>query len=81
MKDVTEKYIDMIDSFSCDFNIAISEPYKIDEIKTLILTANKRLFNDIDLLSKLSFELRHNHLKVVEEVKENEDHDKSANEG
>ena len=66
-KDVTAKYGGMIEAFECDFNVYEIEKY-ITEQGTIKFEfpASKRLFDDIELLRELSFNLRHNKCKIVE---------------
>lgn len=70
MKDVTSRYLDMLNSFSCDFSLACDKEssftlfdlqYAIDEKSNFIL------LNDIRLLIELSFNLRNGFIKIVEE--------------
>ena len=74
-KDVTQKYIDMIDSFECDFSCAKDRgdffslslsllQYQLDT------NSNPKLDKDIELLKELSFGLRHGLLKIKEENNE-----------
>ena len=74
-KDVTNEYYDMINSFSADNTIKVAEiqDNKIafgksyfEVEKELIKNKNQRLMNDIELLEKLEFGLRHEYLKIVE---------------
>ena len=69
--DVTNKYLDMIHSFECDFDLAKDREsgFKITELQELIDDNNEVLMKDIFLLEELSFGLRHNQIKIVE-VKE-----------
>lgn len=63
MKDVTDKYINMIHSFECDFVLAICKDNDFDfEDKS-----NYILLRDIELLQELSFNLRHRKIKLIEE--------------
>lgn len=69
MKDVTNKYIFMIDSFSCDFNLAADDDsdFSLEEMQEQIENnLNLRLSNDIELLSELSFNLRHGYVKILD---------------
>lgn len=66
--DVTERYIDMIHAFECDFSLALDRDsdFSLIELQTQIdEKSNPRLFHDINLLEELSFDLRHNNLRIV----------------
>lgn len=66
--DLTEKYINMIDAFECDFSLALDKEsdFELNEIQEQIDSkTNLRLLNDIALLKELSFNLRHNKLKII----------------
>lgn len=67
MKDMTEKYMYMVQSFECDMTLARDgkHPLELD-------FNNERVLKDINLLEELSFELRHGNAKIVQ-VKEDED--------
>lgn len=68
MKDVTEKYANMLEAFECDFDLVINESvYKLSELQELIKLKDERLLKDIDLLKELSFNLRHNKARIYEE--------------
>ena len=68
--DVTAKYGNMIEAFECDFNVyQLHEGIKEDEPITFTFPISEKLFNDIELLRELSFNLRHGKAKIVE-VKE-----------
>ena len=58
----TNKYTNMIESFECDFNLAIDKNKKSIELN---LSNNKRLLQDIKLLQELSFLLRYNKAKII----------------
>ena len=68
-KDVTYKYLNMLDSFSCDFSLAADKNYYFDlnELQEQINNnSNLAFIQDIKLLEELSFKLRHNKLKIFE---------------
>lgn len=65
MKDITSKYIDMIDSFDCDFQLAKDRKFTLKSIQILINMKNKQIIKDIKLLNELSFMLRHKQAKIV----------------
>lgn len=59
------KYAEMIDRFACDFELELDEPDKFN-ISKLIQIKDKKLLEDIELLKKLSFDLRYNKIKFEE---------------
>ena len=68
MKNVTNKYLDMIDAFSCDFNLAKeNDRESIPILQELINNKDERLLKDIDLLVELSYQLRHCKVKIIEQ--------------
>lgn len=64
IKDYTEEFIDMIEAFECDFNILLEENEHSEEL-ILKLPRSERLIRDVDLLQKLSFNLRHDIYKII----------------
>lgn len=66
--DKTDRYVDMIEAFECDFSLAKENNphYQISKLQTMIEDKDKGLMKDIDLLSELSFNLRHGKAKIVE---------------
>lgn len=69
MKDITEKYVHMIEAFECDFSLAIDKDSDFDlgELQQQINEkSNYILLRDICLLEELSFNLRHNKFKIFE---------------
>lgn len=66
--DRTDKYMDMIEAFECDFSLAKenNSRYQISKLQTMIEDKDEGLMKDIDLLSELSFNLRHGKAKIVE---------------
>lgn len=67
--DVTSKYLDMIDSFECDFVLAgdVSCDFDLSELQEQIYNnSNLKLIHDIELLQELSFNLRHGVVKIVQ---------------
>ena len=66
MKDVTNKYKDMIIAFECDMNLAMSGS-DLTYINKLIKDKDDRLMKDIELIQELSFNLRHERAKILEE--------------
>lgn len=68
MKDITEKYVHMIEAFECDFSLAIDKDSNFDlgELQQQINEkSNYILLRDICLLKELSFNLRHNKFKIL----------------
>lgn len=66
--DVTNKYLNMIHAFECDFSIAknYNEYGRIDTLKNLLINKDVRLLKDIELLEELSFNLRHKKIILME---------------
>ena len=67
MKDLTEKYVNMIEAFECDFVLAIGGARNLSSLQQNIEEKEPDLLKDIELLQELSFNLRHGKLKIVEE--------------
>lgn len=64
----TERFSDMIEAFECDFSLAMNKNSKFslkDLQETIEEDCNSKLKKDIDLLQELSFDLRHNNLRIV----------------
>ena len=67
-KDVTKKYANMIEAFECDFAVLNIKPDGTGKQKIRIdFPITKKLYDDIELLKELSFNLRHNKAKIMEE--------------
>lgn len=68
MKDITNKYAGMIESFECDFSLASDKHslFNIGKLQEKINTGDKRMLNDIELLKELSFNIRHNKIKIIQ---------------
>lgn len=67
--DVTSKYLDMINSFECDFSLAcdVSCDFNLNELQEQIYNnSNLKLDHDIELLKELSFNLRRGTVKIVQ---------------
>ena len=66
-KDVTNKYLQMLEAFTSDFDLPyIHDDFKFfDELKKLIKEKDERMIKDIELLEELSFDLRRKKLKIV----------------
>ncbi len=71
-EDQTKKYAAMIESFECDFSLAI-EPggtYGLDDLQVKIERSDKRMLADIKLLQELSYGVRHGILKIVKQLED-----------
>lgn len=70
-EDKTEKYKGMIESFECDFSLAVEqgEKYGLDELQVKIEQGNNKLLSDIELLKELSYGLRSGSLKIIQQPK------------
>lgn len=68
-EDQTKKYARMVESFECDFTLAIEqgEKYGLDDLQVKIEHRDKKLLSDIELLKELSYGLRSGKLKIVKE--------------
>lgn len=60
-KDVTSLYLNMIDAFACDFEMALEK----DEYN-LVYDEDENLIEDIHKLCELAFNLRHGKYKIIE---------------
>jgi hypothetical protein len=71
-KDETPKYANMIQAFECDFGVVEikKDGFGKDKIR-FDFPVSRQLFEDIELLRELSFNLRHEKIKIinVEETK------------
>lgn len=69
-KDVTSKYTEMIQSFECDFSLACCEEdtFTLDNLQEAIGNKQEPLMQDIELLKELSFGLRYEKIKIIEQV-------------
>lgn len=75
MNDISEKYKNMLDSFECDFDLILDNSYGIIWFNQMIkriknkdklMKKDEQFLKDLDLLSELSFNLRHGYCKIVE---------------
>ena len=66
-KDVTNKYLQMLEAFTSDFDLPyIHDDFELfDELKKLIKEKDEQMIKDIELLEELSFDLRRKKLKIV----------------
>ena len=60
----TNKYNAMIESFECDFSLAVTNNRSLSDLDALIVKNNKKLIKDIELLEELSFGLRHGTIEI-----------------
>ena len=76
IKDVTDKYYEMLNSFRADNFLKISqvnnedftkddEPF-FEVEKRLIKNKDSRYMKDIELLEELEFNIRHNKVRIIE---------------
>lgn len=65
-KNVTKKYIDMIEAFECDFALARDGERDLTHLKQGLIDKDSALLNDIALLEELSFDLRHGKAKIIQ---------------
>jgi hypothetical protein len=63
--DVTQEYKCMISAFSADLELA-TQGYNLNSIQRKIDNKDSTVLKDIELLSKLEFEIRHGRIKIVE---------------
>ena len=65
--DMTNKYLQMLESFTSDFDLPyIHDDFEFfDELKKLIKEKDEQMIKDIELLEELSFDLRRKKLKIV----------------
>lgn len=71
-EDLTKKYARMVESFECDFSLAVEQgekygKYGLDDLQVKIEHGDKKLLSDIELLKELSYGLRSGKLKIVKE--------------
>ena len=67
--DKTGKYAGMIESFECDFSLAVERgnEYGLDDLQVKIEQGNNKLLSDIELLKELSYGLRSGSLKIIKQ--------------
>ena len=65
--DVTKDFIHVIDAFACDFDLAIDDKNILLNINDKIQNKDKRILQDIDRLSALSFYIRHGKIRIIKE--------------
>ena len=73
-KDVTNKYLQMLEAFTSDFDLPyIHDDFEFfDELKKLIEEKNEQMIKDIELLEELSFDLRRKKLKIIKMLESEE---------
>ena len=69
MKDVTNIYENMIEAFECDFSLATDKHslFSISKLQEKIELKDEKLLKDIELIKELSFKIRNNKIKLIEE--------------
>lgn len=65
--DVTKDFLHVIDAFACDFDLAIDDKNILLNINNRIQNKDKRILQDIDRLSALSFYIRHRKIRLIKE--------------
>lgn len=67
-KDVTSRYLSVIDGFSRDFKCALEKgsTYNLATLDMLIVAEDVDLIEDIHKLCELAFNLRHGKCKIIE---------------
>lgn len=67
-KDVTSRYLSVIDGFSCDFGSALEKgsTYNLAILDALIASGDVDLIEDIHKLCELAFNLRRGKCKIIE---------------
>lgn len=65
-EDVTKEYAGMITAFDADFSLATNyDELDCIDFRKLFTNKDKKLLNDIELLSKLCFGIRHGTIKIM----------------
>lgn len=65
IEDMTTYYSDMIDSFACDFKLALDGKHSLSDLEDKINNKDYSLGTDIRKLSELDFRIRQGTLKIV----------------
>ena len=65
--DVTKDFIHVIDAFACDFDLAIDDKNILLNINNRIQNKDKRILQDIDRLSALSFYIRNGKIRLIKD--------------
>lgn len=66
-EDQTAKYAGMIEALECDFSLA-KDPkngHGLDDLQVKIEQGDERILSDIELLEELSYEIRHETIKIM----------------
>lgn len=66
MKDVTDRFINMLEAFEGDFVLAREKRKSLIELQTELQSKNEILLKDIALLEYLNFGLRHGWFRIYE---------------
>jgi len=68
MRDVTGEYLEMLDSFQCDLELAKdpADPWGLDELQLKLEQGDERLLKDFELLSHLVYGLRYDKIKIMQ---------------
>ena len=72
MQMLQKKFLHVIDAFACDFDLAIGNKNILLNINNKIQNKNKQILQDIDILSALSFYMRHGKIRLIKEEISNE---------
>lgn len=64
--DITEKYVNMIEAFECDFVLARDGERDLNHLEQGLQDKDKALLDDIKLLEELSFDLRYKRAKIIQ---------------
>lgn len=69
MRDNTHKYLNMIESFECDFSLAEDEEseFTLNQLQEKLKKGDRSLLRDVELLKRLSYGLRNNKIMIIEE--------------
>lgn len=65
-KDLTNKYMYMIEAFECDFVFSVRGDFSLRCLQDKIENKENKLLKDINLLEELSFGLRHGYLRIYD---------------
>lgn len=66
-KDITDRYIRMLEAFECDMNLARDNKMRLMGLQQLIDDEDFYVLRDIKLLEELSFYLRNKNCSIVME--------------
>ena len=66
----TDKFTDMIESFECDFAMAVDGRKDLSHLQKKIDSKDERVMKDIDMLAELSWLLRNGRAEII--LKEDE---------